>query len=473
MRVFDTVGLFGYVGVNIVDGTVSIPTADIQSSVQNLGDGYFQVFVTQTVRAGATTAGIQFYASNPDAFNASNFDWNGTDGYLVSACPFELSPTQSPYKKTTTGPMAKPLGLINEPTRTNEATQSGNLAHSLWGVIRANKVANAAIAPDGTMTAAKLVEDTTAANTHIMSRGISTLANETKAWSVCVKAGERTACRIQVGNFTNQVSSNIVNIDLITGEWNATDVNRSYVQKLSDGWFRVGTIVTAISSDVILAPQIYLLQSLNGPTSYTGDGVSGIYMTCGQWEKDSVTSYIPSGGSPATRQADVATLYATGTNNWTLHSETGATQALGNISGGAQLTSANLNSKYVRDYKAVTVTAPPSPIEATATRGTVTNGYTVQLLNVTPGLELRDGDLISFQSGEYRQMVQIAYGGGAKAVSTQMTVNVDQPIASYIASGATVRFKQPEMNTRLVKDSFQMSKGPRPTASFQLIEVPR
>lgn len=112
-------------------------------------------------------------------------------------------------------------------------------------------------------------------------------------------------------------------------------------------------------------------------------------------------------------------------------------------------------------------------ITGTASRGTVTGGYTVQLLNVTPGLELRDGDLISFKSGDYRQMVQIAYGGGAKAVSTTMTVKVDQPIASYIAAGATARFKQPEMNTRLVKDSFQMTKGPRPTANFQLIEVPK
>lgn len=64
-------------------------------------------------------------------------------------------------------------------------------------------------------------------------------------------------------------------------------------------------------------------------------------------------------------------------------------------------------------------------------------------------------------------------GWVASSDSTTLTVTVDQPIASYIASGATVRLKQPEMNTRLVKDSFQMGKGPFPTASFQLIEVPR
>ncbi|MGO1163064.1 hypothetical protein ACTOV4_14080 [Brucella sp. C7-11G] len=110
-------------------------------------------------------------------------------------------------------------------------------------------------------------------------------------------------------------------------------------------------------------------------------------------------------------------------------------------------------------------------ISGTATRGTVTGGYTVQLNNVVPGLILKSGDLFSLQSGDYRQMLQVVMGG--VAASTTITVKVDQPISSYIGAGATVRFKRPEMNTRLVKDSFQMASGHFPTASFQLIEVPR
>ncbi|MFC0245827.1 hypothetical protein ACFOLL_12575 [Falsochrobactrum ovis] len=112
-----------------------------------------------------------------------------------------------------------------------------------------------------------------------------------------------------------------------------------------------------------------------------------------------------------------------------------------------------------------------SHLSGSPSRGTVTNGYTVQLTGVVPGLQLMAGDLFSLKSGDYRQMLQVVTG--ATAVSTTLTVTVDQPIASYIALGATVRLRQPEMNTRLVKDSFQMGKGPRPVASFQLIEVPK
>lgn len=110
-------------------------------------------------------------------------------------------------------------------------------------------------------------------------------------------------------------------------------------------------------------------------------------------------------------------------------------------------------------------------IVGTAVRGTVTNGRTVQLTGVMPGLKLLAGDLISFTHNNYRQMSQIVTG--ATAVSTQMSVTVDQPIASYIAAGATVRFKRPELNTRLMPGSFQLPNGSRPVATFQLVEVPR
>lgn len=474
MRVFDTVGLFGYVGVNIVDGTVSIPTADIQSSVQNLGDGYFQVFVTQTVRAGATTAGIQFYASNPDAFNASNFDWNGTDGYLVSACQFELSPTQSPYKKTTTGPMAKPLGLIVEPTRTNYVLASESLTNSRWN---ATRMAAASAGMSDGLNWTRLTPSADLQVSHQITQTSAliydALAVDTPVTlKLLAKPDGAATTRLSLRCFDSIGFSHYVYFDMATGS--AFNAGASMQRSANGAWLLTVTFMLRAGS-TSSGYQLYSANpTTNNVSNYDFNGTDGYLVSACQMEwGDKPSSYISTGTAVVTRQGEGATLYATGTNNWTIHSETGATQSLGNIGGGAQLTSANLNSKYVRDYKAVTVTAPPSPIEATATRGTVTNGYTVQLLNVTPGLELRDGDLISFKSGDYRQMVQIAYGGGAKAVSTQMTIKVDQPIASYIASGATVRFRQPEMNTRLVKDSFQMSKGPRPTATFQLIEVPK
>lgn len=110
-------------------------------------------------------------------------------------------------------------------------------------------------------------------------------------------------------------------------------------------------------------------------------------------------------------------------------------------------------------------------IAGTGVLGLVTDGTKVRLDNVTPGLTLATGDLISFRSGDHRQMTQVLVG--ATAAATTLTLTVDQPIASYIAPGAAVRFKNPELNTRLVPGSFQIGMAPFPVASFQLIEVPK
>ncbi|PRD42136.1 hypothetical protein C5748_18485 [Phyllobacterium phragmitis] len=115
---------------------------------------------------------------------------------------------------------------------------------------------------------------------------------------------------------------------------------------------------------------------------------------------------------------------------------------------------------------------PTNPIpNDNGTLGPVTNGKTAVIQNISPGLILMPDDKISFASGAYRQFVRVITG--ATAVSTQMTVTVDPPIMSYITSGATVKFKNPEMNTRMVPGSFQLGDEPLPTVSFQLIEVPQ
>jgi len=490
LRCWDTQGFLGFVYYNLEAGT-SFPTSLISTTIEALGQGYWRITATHAVREGTTTSGNQIYAANPTGNNTTNYDFNGLDGYFVSACQFEISvfPTSTftSYKKTTTGPAAKPLGLLFEPFRTNLCLQSGNMMASPWlAVLGLVRQTSTVIAPDGVSTAVAIGPGAAANQPYLSQNRLGTLPGAGNKFSqrISGRLGGWRYFQLWWPGGATGVSSRYVNIDLQEGiaVSSATGFVTVETKRLPDGWFRFDVTVTVEGDGSVggvsglpsinVAP-INSMSDIRRPT-VTGDGVAVSYFWGGQHElADNIGSYIPTTTVAVTRQADVATLYATGTNNWSVRNEAGVTQVLSNISGGAQLAAGTLTSKYVRDYKAITVTPPPSPIEATATRGTVTNGYTVQLLNVTPGLDLRDGDLISFQSGDYRQMVQIAYGGGAKAVSTQMTVKVDQPISSYIAAGATVRFKQPEMNTRLVKDSFQMTKGPRPTSTFQLIEVPK
>lgn len=99
------------------------------------------------------------------------------------------------------------------------------------------------------------------------------------------------------------------------------------------------------------------------------------------------------------------------------------------------------------------------------------NGNLLTLASVKVGLKLTDGDLIGFTRGDYNFIARVV--ADAVATSTTLQIKIEPFLPSYIGVGATVRFKNPIMNMRLIPDSFEIADGVRPDASFQLIEVPK
>ncbi len=89
----------------------------------------------------------------------------------------------------------------------------------------------------------------------------------------------------------------------------------------------------------------------------------------------------------------------------------------------------------------------------------------------TSGLTLSRGDLISMTTGDYNWMARIIAGGTVSGGSLAVTLNMAVP--SYIETGATVRFKEPRMNARMLPGSFNMPDEFFPVASFALVEVPK
>ncbi len=99
------------------------------------------------------------------------------------------------------------------------------------------------------------------------------------------------------------------------------------------------------------------------------------------------------------------------------------------------------------------------------------NGSALTVNSVSPGLVLRAGDLIGFTIGDYNTICRVTVG--ATAVSTSVSISVQPPLPSYIVVGSTVVFRDPKMNTRIMPSSISVDDGVLPTASFQLIEVPK
>lgn len=91
--------------------------------------------------------------------------------------------------------------------------------------------------------------------------------------------------------------------------------------------------------------------------------------------------------------------------------------------------------------------------------------------SVDNGLTLAPGDLIGLVDGDYKLIVRVTSGGIASG--NALSVTVEPPLPAYIGVGATVVFKNPEMNTRVLPGSLTIPDEPLPVCTFTLVEVPK
>jgi hypothetical protein len=221
-------------------------------------------------------------------------------------------------------------GLLIEEQRTNLFTYSEQFDDASWGKTRLSVTANAILAPDGTLTADKLVENTDNNSRSIGKNANASSVSSTVTGSVYLKAGERTFAQINLTDNAADVSGGIndfrICVDLTNGTISPTTISNgsptnpfSSITSVGDGWYRVSIGLTkkgdAVRTDLQVFPYTQATPSAN-PT-YTGDGYSGIYIWGAQLEEGAFpTSYIPTVASQVTRNADVASMTGANLFSW-------------------------------------------------------------------------------------------------------------------------------------------------------------
>lgn len=190
-----------------------------------------------------------------------------------------------------------PSGTITCSAQGYAATQnyfqySQELDNVYWSKSNCSVTANATSAPDGTTTADKLVENTTASVTHFVSRAVTVAAGLPYTLSAYFKAAERSRCRLSMAS-TLFVGSPSAIVDLTNAAVIQEQDCTVTVSPLASGWYRISmTATTDASGSATMA--VYPVQG--GTSQYTGDGVSGVYV----WGMQVEQSNIPSAYQPTT-----------------------------------------------------------------------------------------------------------------------------------------------------------------------------
>jgi hypothetical protein len=205
--------------------------------------------------------------------------------------------------------------LIESFSTTNIALRSEEFDNAAWTKTRSSVSANATTAPDGTATADKIVEDSTASSTHTVNQSIAFTSGNAYTFSCWFKAAGRTFVEIVLPTAVfGMTRGSFFNLSTGALGANINSVPGRSIQAFPNGWYRCSITDTATAT-TSGTPTVFLA-SADNVDSYSGDGSSGIYAWGAQVEISLVgalpSSYVPTTTATVTRNADVLKYPTTG-----------------------------------------------------------------------------------------------------------------------------------------------------------------
>lgn len=251
------------------------------------------------------------------ASTATYFDSTGTLQTATSGTPrFDHDPANANARK----------GLLIEEGRTNLFLRSAQFDTAGWLKTGSTVVADATTAPDGTLSADKLIGNNAVTGRKATYQAVNVTSGQKYTFSVYLKKAEFTTATIWFDETYVTEGAYYgagVSINLNTGTAATSAVK---VTAVGNNWYRC-TVSATPSSTATMRFTI----SIGNPNGgdYTGNGTSGIYLWGGQVEQGAfTTSYIPTTTAAASRSADVLSI-PTGSwftaNEWSSVTEATAT----------------------------------------------------------------------------------------------------------------------------------------------------
>jgi hypothetical protein len=306
-----------YRNVLLSNGSLGNGTLDV--SVAPVGDNWYRISATVTATASSGNGRFNLNVLDADTALANpEYAGDGTSGIYIWGAQLEQSATVGEYIPTTSTINSAPrfdhnpttgesLGLLVEEQRTNLLLQSEDFS-TTWGLSTATVSTNVDTAPNGLLTADKLIVNNGASNGYA-AQSNSYTSGTTYTFSVYAKAAGATDFRIVLlatsfgSSSTAQFNLSNGTVTSFGGAWSSAAIS-----SVGNGWYRVFGIATATAT----ASSASRFQCTT-----TGDGSIGVLLWGAQLEAASFpTSYIPTTTATVTRSADVASISGSNFSAW-------------------------------------------------------------------------------------------------------------------------------------------------------------
>lgn len=239
---FGNVAGGGYTFFDLSNGTVGTTSGMTSSSITPVGNGWYRCSVTRAASSTANLGGDVYITSANGQFNWSG---NGTSGVALWGAQLVQGASAGDYVQTTSAA----LPVMYQ-------------------------------APNGTMTADKLVENTVNGGHFIAPASSPVLAaGQVVTYSVYAKATERSFVQLILTGIGTAGANLIAGFDLSNGTAGTPSTgSTSSITPIGNGWYRC-SITTPVVTGASSTAQIRIAQNATAsPASYTGDGTSGIYI---------------------------------------------------------------------------------------------------------------------------------------------------------------------------------------------------